>query len=304
MQKYRRIIFLNTILSHSFKFVQIIIMKKILITAFVAVNLFTQVHAQVNMPAPSPTQTIIQDFGLGKIELIYSRPGIKGRQLFGKNSELVPLGKPWRTGANAATKIRFTDHVSFGGKALDTGSYVIYTIPNQAQWEIVLSKGNAYPGAEGFKESDDVVRFKAPVAILKNKIETFTMQFANLKNESCELHLTWGNTDVFVPITTNIKERLRTQIEAALQGDKKPYYQAANFYYDYDKNYAKALENINKAIAENPKAFYMFLQKARIQKDMGDKAGAKASAMKTIELAKEAKNADYENFANKLLKQL
>ncbi|MEJ7681366.1 MAG: DUF2911 domain-containing protein [Segetibacter sp.] len=279
-------------------------MKKFLIIAFTAVNLFTGAYAQVSMPAPSSTQTIIQDFGMGKIELTYSRPGIKGRQLFGQNTELVPLGKPWRTGANAATKIRFTDNVSVGGKTLDTGSYVIYTIPNQSQWDVVLSKGTAYPGSEGFKESDDVVRFKAPVAALKDKIETFTMQFANVKNESCELHLMWGNTDVTVPITTNIKDRIRTQLEAALQGDKKPYYQAASFYYDYDKNYAKALENINKATAENPKAFYMFLQKARIQKDMGDKAGAKTSAMKTIELAKEAKNADYENFGNQLLKQL
>ena len=285
-------------------FVQITIMKKLLIIGFIAVQLSTAVQAQVSMPPPSPTQTILQDFGMGKIELTYSRPGIKGRQLFGQNTELVPLGKPWRTGANAPTKIRFTDNVTIGGKTLDTGSYVIYTIPNQSQWDVVLSKGNAYPGAEGFKESDDVVRFKAPVATLQDKLETFTMEFANVKSESCELHLMWGNTDVSVPITTNTKDRIRTQLEAALQGDKKPYYEAAFFYYDYDKNYPKALENINKAIAENPKAYYMFFQKARIQKDMGDKAGAKASATKTIELAKEAKNADYENFANQLLKQL
>ena len=271
---------------------------------FTVINSFTATHAQVTMPAPSPVQTIIQDFGLGKIELTYSRPGIKGRQVFGENSELVPLGKPWRTGANAATKIHFSDAVIIGGKTLDTGNYVIYTVPNKRQWDVVLSKGTAYPGAEGFKESDDVVHVKAPVVIIKENIETFTMQIARIKNESCELHLRWANTDVAIPITTNIKERIRTQLEAALQGDKKPYYQAASFYYDYDKNYAKALENINKAIAENPKAFFMYLQKAKIQKDMGDKSGAKESALKTIELAKEAKNADYENFANQLLKQL
>jgi tetratricopeptide (TPR) repeat protein len=279
-------------------------MKSFLITAFFAINLFAEGIAQVSMPAPSPGQTIIQDFGLGKIELTYSRPGIKGRQLFGENSELVPLGKPWRTGANAATKIHFTDSISIGGQTLDTGSYVIYTIPNKAQWDIVLSKGNAYPGSEGFRESDDVLHYKATVLILKDKIETFTMQFANVKSESCELHLMWGNADVSLLITTSVRERIRSRLEAALQGDKKPYYQAAGFYYDYDKNYAKALENINKATAENPTAYFMFLLKARIQKEMGDKAGAKESALKTIELAKAAKNADYENFANHLLKQL
>lgn len=280
-------------------------MKKIFSIAVTSVVLFAaNANAQVTMPAPSPSQTIIQDFGMGRIELTYSRPGIKGREVFGVGSELAPYGKPWRTGANAATKIHFTDNVTIGGKNLDSGNYVLYTIPNEGQWDVVLSRGTAYPGSDGFKESDDVVRLKAPAAAIKEKIETFTMQFANLKNESCELHLRWGNTDVAVPITINIKDRIRTQLEAALQGDKKPYYQAANFYYEYDKNYQKALEYINKAIGENPTAFFMFLQKARIQKDMGDKAGAKASAMKTIELAKEAKNADYENYGKKLLKQL
>ncbi len=279
-------------------------MKNFLILAFAFLVVSFSIDAQVNMPAPSPTQTIMQDFGMGKIELTYSRPGIKGRQVFGDNSELVPLGKPWRTGANAATKIHFSDSVTIGSTTLDSGSYVIYTIPNRVQWDVVFSKGTAYPGSAGFKESDDVLHYKAPVTTIKEKIETFTMQFTNLKNESCELHLRWANTDVAVPIITHIKERIRSRLETALQGDKKPYYQAANFYYDYDKNYAKALEYINKAIDENPTAYFMFLQKARIQKAMGDKAGAKASALKTIELAKEAKNADYINFGNKLLKQL
>lgn len=256
------------------------------------------------MPAPSTTQTIIQDFGMGRIELTYSRPGIKGRQLFGEKTELAPLGRPWRTGANAATKIHFSDKVTIGGKMLDTGRYVIYTIPAKGQWDVVLSKGTAYPGSEGFKESDDVVRVKANAATTPENFESFTMQFSNIKNESCDLNMRWGNTKVTVPITTNIKDRIRTQLEAALQGDKKPFAQAAGYYYEYEKNYPKALENINKAIAENPKAYYMYLTKARIQKDMGDKTGAKASAMKTVELAREAKNEDYVTFGNEMMKNL
>lgn len=81
-------------------------MNKFSISGFIAVFLFAaKVDAQVTMPAPSTTQTIVQDFGMGKIELTYSRPGIKGRQLFGDKTELAPTGRPWRTGANAATKI-------------------------------------------------------------------------------------------------------------------------------------------------------------------------------------------------------
>src|SRR3954452_13416726 len=139
-------------------------MKRLSSIAFTFLVLFSaSVKAQVVMPAPSPTQTIIQDFGMGKIELTYSRPGIKGRQVFGAGSELAPLGKPWRTGANAATKIHFSDNVTIAGKNLDTGSYVIYTIPNKSQWDVVFSKGTTYPGSEGFKESDDVARLKANV---------------------------------------------------------------------------------------------------------------------------------------------
>ena len=152
---------------------------------------------------------------MGKIELTYSRPGIKGRQLFGEKSELAPIGKPWRTGANAATRIRFTDKVTIGGKSLDTGRYVIYTVPGAAQWDVVFSKGTAYPGSEGFKESDDVVRLKAQADQADINVETFTMIFSNVKSESCDLQMVWGSTVVTVPIATNIKDRIRTQLEAA-----------------------------------------------------------------------------------------
>ena len=244
-------------------------MKKSIIIAFAFAAFYVSASAQVNMPAPSPTQTIIQDFGLGKITLTYSRPGLKGREAFGENSELAPLDKPWRTGANAATKIHFSDRVNVGGKDFDSGSYVIYTIPQNNQWIIVLSKGTAYPGSEGFTTDDDVLHYKSGVVMHKEKVETFTMQFSDLKNESCILHLKWANTDVGLPITTNIKDRIRTQIESALQGDKPPYYQAANFYYDYDKDYKKALEYINKATEESPKAFFYVFAKSKNSKSNG-----------------------------------
>jgi tetratricopeptide (TPR) repeat protein len=282
-------------------------MKKFLFIAIVLTCFSThQIVAQVNMPAPSPTQTIRQEFGMGRIELTYSRPSVKGRKLFKDNSELAPLGKLWRTGANAATKIKFTDKVMMGGKSIDTGTYVLYTIPNKNDWEIILNKGLTNWGVDGYKESEDVVRFKVPSHSVKPAAETFTMQIANINPESAALHIMWGGTGVNVPITTNVKDRLRTQIENALKADKKPmpYQQAANFYYEWDKDYAKALEYVNKGISDSPKAFWLYLLKARIQKDMGDKAGAKASANKTIEIATEAKNDDYVRMANDILKKV
>ncbi len=257
--------------------------------------------AQVKMPAPSTTQTLKQEFGMGSIEITYSRPSTKGRKVFG---DLVPTGKLWRTGANAATKIVFTDPVEIGGKKIDSGTYVLYSIPTEESWEIILNKGLKNWGIDGYKESEDVVRFKVDAVKTKPTVETFTIQFANIKSESCELQILWENKAVTIPITTDIKEKIRAQIEAAMATDKKPYWQAAQFYNEYDKNLPKALENINKAIDENKKGFWMFLYKAKIQKEMGNVAGALESSKTSLALATEANNADYVKMNEQLQKEL
>lgn len=262
--------------------------------------------AQIKMPAPSTTQKISQDFGLGKIELTYARPNIKGRAMLKENSELVPLGQLWRTGANAATRLYFSDKVMMGGKLLDTGSYVLYTVPGKEYWEIVINKGLNNWGTDGYKESEDVVRFKVKSAKVAGA-ETFTMQFANVQAESLELQIMWGQVAVNVPISTNVKDRIRAQVEKALSADPvnpANYSAAATFYAEWDKDFNKALENITKATAANPKAFWFFLQTARIQKELGDKVAAKASAEKCITLATEAKNADYVRMAKELIAKL
>jgi hypothetical protein len=123
-------------------------MKKLFLTAMLASTCIAM-SAQVKMPAPSPTQTIKQDFGIGSIELTYSRPGTKDRKIFG---DLVPYNKIWRTGANAATIIKFSEPVEIKGKKIDTGSYALYTIPGEETWEIILNKGTKNWGAAGTKK--------------------------------------------------------------------------------------------------------------------------------------------------------
>lgn len=276
-------------------------------TLFVAAMLCgVSAFAQIRMPAPSPSQTISQAFGLGKIEVTYSRPSVKGRTLFKENSELAPLGKMWRTGANGATRFYTTEKLMMGGKMLDTGAYVLYTIPGKEYWDIIVNKGLTNGGLDGYKESEDVNRFRVK-AEKGMETETFTMQFANIQQESIELQLMWGSTLVRVPMSITAKDRIRMSVEKALSAetvDNNAYYPAASYYYDWDKNPSKALPLITKATAANPNAYYMFLLQAKIQKDLGDKVSAKASAEKTIALATEAKNDDYVRAANELIRKL
>ncbi len=275
-------------------------MKKLFLTGLLASTCIAM-SAQVKMPQPSPTQIVKQNFGMGNIELTYSRPATKDRKIFG---DLVPYNKLWRTGANAATIIKFSEPVEIQGKKIDTGSYALYTIPGTDAWEIILNKGIKNWGVDGYAESDDVARFKVRSMSMNTKIESFTMQFSDIKAESCELHILWDKTAVSLPITTNIKDKLRAQIEEGMQMDKKPYWEAAQFYNEYEKNSAKALENAGKATEANPKAYWIWLYKAKIQKEMGDKAGALVSANKSLELAREDKNDDYVKLNEDLIKKL
>ncbi len=274
---------------------------KYFFTSTISLLIFLAANCQVKLPASSPTQTIRQDFGLGSIEITYSRPGLKGRKVFG---DLVPTGRVWRTGANAATRISFTDNVEIGGKKIEPGTYALYTIPSEDSWDIILNTGIHNWGTEGYKEAEDVLRVKVIPVKNKNLVETFSMQFCNITPESCDLEINWEKTTATVHISTDIKEKMRQQIDSAMTSEKKPYWEAAQFYKEYDHNLSKALENINMAVAENNKAYWMYLYKANIQKELGDNAGALESSRTSLALAKEAGNADYVKMNQVLQKAL
>src|SRR5690554_980332 len=100
-------------------------------SALVLVIIFQSgAFAQLDIPRPSPTGKVTQDFGLNQITIEYSRPGVKGRVIYG---DLVPWGKLWRTGANAATKITLKDDAKFEGKDVPKGEYSLFTIPGQTE---------------------------------------------------------------------------------------------------------------------------------------------------------------------------
>lgn len=277
--------------------------KLTVLAAFAAFTLITaNMQAQLKVPAPSPSQTLKQSFGLGDITVEYSRPSVKGRVIFG---DLVPYGKIWRTGANATTKITFSDDVKLEGTDVKAGTYGLYSIPNKDAWEVMLYKDLTLNGnVADYKQENEVLRFKVKPTTLTDKVESFTIELANVTPNSATIELTWDKTRVPLNVTTDIDSRIMKSIETNVTNDNRPYFQAASYYYDNNKDMKQALDWVTKATDQNPKAFFMFMLKAKIEAKMNDKAAAKADAEKTIALAKEAKNDDYVKMGEKLIAEL
>lgn len=278
--------------------------KTLLFTAFLLAFTCAIEAQQLKTPAASSTQNIKQDFGLGSIELSYSRPNIKGRKVFG---DLVPFGKVWRTGANQATTLTFADEVIIGGTKIPAGKYGLLTMPDKNAWTIIITKQLDVTSPAAYKQESDVVRVQAKPQALKNKFETFTMQFTNVKPTSIELHMMWDQTDVALPITTEIEGKVMAQIDELMKKEDKkdhPYFSAAMYYMENGKDLNQALDWFNKAAEQNPKAFWVLHQRANCLVKLGKKQDAIESANKSIELAKEAKNDDYVALNQKLLATL
>ena len=275
-------------------------MKKLLFSVIAACVLITA-GAQLKTPAPSPTQTIKQDFGLGDIELSYSRPGKKGRKIFG---DLVPYGKVWRTGANSATTLNFSDEVMIGGKKIPAGTYGFLTIPDKDNWTLIITKQLDVTTPSAYKQENDIVRVNAKPLKLDDPVETFTMQFANVKPGSCDLNVIWDNTAVSLPIMMDVETKVLAQIDNLMNKDNRPYYQAGMYYMETGKDLNQALAWFDKAIEQQPNAFWVHHQRANALAKLGRKQDAKTAAQKSMDLAREAKNDDYVRLNEKLLVEL
>ncbi len=276
-------------------------MKKIFFTAFTLCILITANAQQLTTPQPSPTQTVKQNFALSSIELSYSRPAIKGRKVFG---DLVPFGNVWRTGANSATILTFGEEVIIGDKKIPAGKYGLVSIPNKDNWTLIITKQTDITSPAAYKQENDIVRVAAKPMQLNDKVENFTIQFANLKPNSCDLQLMWDNTAVSLPIKADVETKVMAQIDNLMNKDNRPYFNAAMYYLDNGKDLNQALSWFDKAIEQNPKGFFIYHQKANALAKLGKKDEARKVANKSIELAKEAKNDDYVRLNEKLLADL
>ncbi|MDI9357118.1 MAG: DUF2911 domain-containing protein [Chitinophagaceae bacterium] len=245
---------------------------------------FGAVNAQIRTPQPSPGAKLTQTIGLATFSVEYSRPGVKGRTIFG--GEVVPFGSVWRTGANAPTSLSFDRDIVIEGIPAKAGKYIITSIVNQDNWTV------RFVG-----EKNDTLKVVVPVIKYGIKTETFTIQFANIQNSGADLQFIWDETLV------NLNIQLSTDAEVMASIDKfkaspesslaQTYYDAASYYFANGKDKVQALAWVDKALAIDGNRFWVHRTRALILADLGRYADAIEAAKVSHAKAKEAKNDEY-----------
>lgn len=261
------------------------------------------VEAQIITPAPSPAAKLMQTVGLTEVMVDYSRPSMRGREIYGN---LVPYDKLWRTGANAYTTITFDTNVTIGGSDIEAGTYSIFTKPGASSWEVFFytdTQGGGTPS--DWDESKIVAQLTVPVQKMDMPVETFTITIDDVSSASANLGIIWENTYVAVPFSVPTDATVMKSIETALNGPTAgDYYAAAVYYSSEGKDISKAKEWMEKAMSMTEKpAFWQLRQQSLILAKAGDKKGAIEAAKKSLAGAKEAGNDDYVKMNTESLKE-
>jgi hypothetical protein len=278
-------------------------MKKIVLSLFVAAISFAT-NAQIKSPAPSPSQKIEQKVGLTDITVDYSRPSMKGRKIFGG---LESYGKVWRTGANANTKLTFSTDFTIDGKEMKKGTYALYTIPGKETWNIILYT-DATNWGNPKKWDDTKVAAKVKVTPFKMPmpIETFTISFDDLTNNSAVIGIMWENVYVGLKFETPTDAMVSKSIDNAMAGPSaQDMYAAAEYYLAANKDINKAKTWIDKAVemtSAKPRFWYLRKQ-SLIHAKAGSKKTAIAAAKLSLKYAEQEGNKAYAKMNKASLKE-
>lgn len=269
-------------------------MRKVIIT-FLALLIATTALAQVRTPRVSPGASLTQTVGLTDITLKYSRPGVKGRQIWGA---LVPYDKVWRTGANEATTIAFSDDVLINGQKLAKGTYSLHTIPGQSEWTVIFNGVADQWGSYSYDESKDVLRVKAKPETAEHR-EWMGFEINDLTTDTAKVVLRWEKLAVPFTVDTESTKKTMTSFENAMKPDWRTPYLAAQFAFE-NKGVAtdqQISDWLDKSLAINQSIGNLWL-KARFL----ERLGKKQEAIKAAEQAIAAATPQQKDFADEIRK--
>jgi len=281
-------------------------MKKVLLS-LLALATF-QLAAQ-ELPAPSPSSTLNQKVGLTEFTVKYSRPGVKGRKIYG---DLVPFDGLWRTGANKATAISFDTPVKFAGKEVPAGDYSIFTIPSEDTWTFILNKNTELWGTDGYEEAKDVLRITVEAEKME-MTETFTIDFQDIMKGEANLVIRWAGFGIKVPVKVDVQKKAMMNIKEALANSKEEDLwrvnrNAAAYYSRNDIDQKKALAFINTSLEMKKDNWYSHFMKGEILNKLGQTKEALESAEMAMEMGmseaqKEDKEFAYGDMIKKAMKE-
>jgi hypothetical protein len=260
-------------------------MRKLMLTCLAilaAVPLAAQ--PQLRTPRPSPKASLTQAIGLTDMTITYSRPGVKGRQIWGS---LVPYDKVWRSGANEATTISFSDDVTINGQALPKGTYSLHTIPGRDQWTIIFNKVADQWGSFKYDVAQDALR----VTVRPEKSafhEWLTFDVPQVSSDAATVALYWENLGVPFAVGTNTTQKVigdaRNLVSGAKPDDWKTPYRAASWAIDNGVALDEGTKWLDQSLKINENIQNLFL-KARLQARQGDRTGAMVTAERAISKA-------------------
>jgi hypothetical protein len=232
------------------------------------------------LPQPSPHARVEQRVGLTDVSVDYSSPAVKGRPIWGA---LVPYDKPWRMGANSATKLTVSRDFTLAGKPVAAGSYAVYTIPGKASWTVVLSSSLDAWGNDGFDPKKDVLRVAVkPVATAASR-ERLTFIFDNTTDSATQLDLEWEKLRVPLPIAVDTKAAALANIKKSVDDAWRPQFAAARYLLENGGDLDQAMQYVDQSIAIKPTWWNNWVR-AQVLHKKGRTQDAVATAEKTIQL--------------------
>ena len=245
--------------------------------------------AQIQTPAPSPLGKVEQKVGLTEITIEYSRPGVKDRTIFAEDG-LVPLGEIWRTGANAATTIEFSEDVMFGDVEVAKGKYAVYTIPGSEEWSIMLYSDLTLGGnVSAYDEEKEVARVTVKSSEMPFSVETLTMGVGTIRDESASFYILWDKSYVEVALKVHTDKQVRDQIEVFAKNPMSQissnYLNAGWYLYNQNEDLETAADYMKKGVeyTNSPFAYFWMNRSAEVLHAAGDKEGALKMAQKGLE---------------------
>lgn len=268
------------------------------LVAMISLTTGAALAQQVRFPSPSSGAVVKQTIGITDVTITYSRPGVKGREIWGK---LVPFNELWRTGANAATVMEVSDEVMIEGQKLPAGKYSFFTIPAQTgDWTLVVNKNPNLGGTAGYKQEEDVFRAKVKAQMMPTSREWLEFSFEDLSDSAATMVLYWERLRLPVKMTVNTNDLAFAKARTAVSAGQGANIGFANYALQTNSNLDEALKMIDASIAVQ-ETYRNHVIKARLLEKMGKKADAVKFLEKGVAMGKALKSAPFDLADNEKL---